>query len=756
MGRCRPASVAGGPRAVPFCAAVVLLSASSVWAQSTPSVRAVRIKAVADESFRENKKWEREIQEHFGWADKEMRKIAGVGFDLVATEPWTTHESEALTLLLSELRAGVDKGEAEVVVGFTGHDPPESAFIYQGEVYRYPLPFIAGIAFPLGDRAVVRRGDSKKDTRHTLMHEIAHLFGGLHVEEKSILESYTERTNFALDSYNKRIFELTIDREFDRNVRDLSRDELIELVELYREAPLIEDYEPDTAIRIAYLYLAYGDVDQALAEFKKALAVAPGSSREVLHYAIIPELEDFMARNEPTVETRFVLGQAYSISGDLEESVEQLEPNCTGSVEHAPSCSLLGNVTFKQASSRGRLEQKDFQEAERLLLRALELDDLLADAYSGLASLYASVGLIDRALPNFDRAQELDSDNPEIHFNKGLAYLFVDKPGPAEASLRQVLELREGVLRDSTKLALALARQGKSKEARRWLKEAEKQSFLSAYVLRDMAEVYFLSGDSKKASKHLQLAKKGGVDTQAVEALIDQGDRKPRKVSVEDMIEQAAAYVRTERYETARKLLAQAAEKKPNEAKIYYWLGEINAWEENREEAARQYRRSLEFDPDYAPSYLELGVVAWHDSDCEQAVDWLTQYQERSDRPGSYSYYVMGVCLYDLGRLEEAEENLLGAIQRSAEYGSAFYYLALTYLKAEEPDAAIRELRLAIESRRLPRWQEREANWRLAQLLSDGGDATDARQHARVAARLGKKEAARLLEELESTSPNSR
>lgn len=42
------------------------------------------MKAVADESFRDNQKWEKEIRAHFEWADSELSRIAGVGLRLVA------------------------------------------------------------------------------------------------------------------------------------------------------------------------------------------------------------------------------------------------------------------------------------------------------------------------------------------------------------------------------------------------------------------------------------------------------------------------------------------------------------------------------------------------------------------------------------------------------------------------------------------------------------------------------------------------
>ena len=68
---------------------------------------AASAEAVADEAFREKKGWEKEIREHIAWSDRKLRKLVGIGFEVVAIEPWTTHQSTAMTLLLNELEAGL-------------------------------------------------------------------------------------------------------------------------------------------------------------------------------------------------------------------------------------------------------------------------------------------------------------------------------------------------------------------------------------------------------------------------------------------------------------------------------------------------------------------------------------------------------------------------------------------------------------------------------------------------------------------------
>jgi hypothetical protein len=88
----------------------------------------------------------------------------------------------------------------DIVVGLTGHEAPQMTFFTGGAeaigatsrngpsrhgAHR-PAAHL-GLTLPFSDRVVVRRSDDKKETRHTLLHEVAHLFGGLHVKEKSIL-----------------------------------------------------------------------------------------------------------------------------------------------------------------------------------------------------------------------------------------------------------------------------------------------------------------------------------------------------------------------------------------------------------------------------------------------------------------------------------------------------------------------------------------------------------------------------------------
>ena len=743
-----------------FLFALLLLApavAAPAAADQGAAPRVLRVKAVADEAFRENKNWEKEIREHFLWADQEFRKFAGVGLELVAVDRWTTHESESMSLLLEELRAKADKGEAEIVVGFTGHPAPELQFLYIGtpnwsdtdtigapSSIRITLPHIMGIAMPFGDRVVVRRSEDKRNTRYTLLHEVAHLFGGVHVKEKSVLYSTNERVAFALDSYNQRVFELTRNRDFNLDVHEVSRHELDRLVALYREAPLRHERDFDTNIRLGYLLLAAGEADAAVEEFQTAIDIDPSETLRILRGAVIPELESFAEEHGATPEVRYTLGRAYSTIGNYGKAAQSFYPNCFGNPPHAPSCAELGGTL---------LQAKQAEQAEKILQRALELDEAQVNAHNNLGVLYSVLGQSSKALEHFNRAAELQPDKVSVHYNTGMAYLTLDLLDPAADAFRRTLELKPEHEAARSKLAVTLARQGKTKEAREEIRDFEKRQRLSAQLIRDMAEVYFRGGDMKKAWNYLGFAKKGGLNVNDLEQEMLAGTAKPRPVKTSDLIEQAQGYWRRDRYADARKLLEQARAQDPQNAEVHYWLGRVAREEKKLDEAAEHLQEALRLKEKFPDTHLELAELAYDRKEYSATVTHLTRYLELESYPYSRAYFLLGSAHFQLNDLATAEEKLKKAIQQNDDYGDAFYMLAAVYTKQEKKADAIAELNLALNSRALRSSFRPEAHYNLAVLCHETGKTEDAWKHARIARRLGYANVGWLLDELAKVSP---
>ncbi|MFQ5777421.1 MAG: tetratricopeptide repeat protein [Terriglobia bacterium] len=723
------------------------------------ATRVLRVKAVADEAFREKKKWEKEIRAHIQWADREFRKFAGVGLELVTIERWTTHESRSMPLLLDELRVKVEKGEADIVVGFTGHEVPVLQLIRTGAPdwhdpdnlgapsdVRIRLPSTLGIALPLSDRCVLRRGEGKRETRHTLLHEIAHLFGGLHVKEKSILYTWAGPNNFVLDPFNRRVFELMRERDFNQGIRGLSPEKLTQLVALYRERPLRDERDSDTNIRIGYLLMAAGQVEAALEEFRVAIDINPREAFAVLRGAIIPELEAVAEEEGLTPLTRYTLGSAYYTVRNWHQAGRHLIPNCIAEPPHAASCSVLG-ATFFQA--------KDIKQAERALLRALEYDESLVNAHNTLGSVYGVMNRTSDALAHFNRAAELEPDNTQVQYNMGLAYLKLDLLEPAADAFRRVLELKPKQEMARIKLALALARLGETKEARQRVRDFEKKKQLSAYIIRDMAEIYFRDGDKKKAWKFLGFAKKGGLNVTELEQEMLAGAAKPRRVKTGDLLQQAEAYYDSDRYHKAYALLEQARRQKPKKVEVHYWLGRVAAAQDKPAEAAEHLQQALALKEKFPYTHFELGQLAFDRKDYAAAINHLDRYLELDDFPYSRAYFLLGTSHFQLGDITAAEENLKKAIQRHSGYGDAFYMLAAVYAQQERKQEAIAELKLALETSSLRSSYRPEAHYNLAVLCYETGNHELAWKHARIARRLHYRNVDWLLQELASAEDDS-
>lgn len=719
-------------------------------AEAPTAGRVLRVKAVADEAFRDNDKWEKEIREHFAWADPEFRKMTGIGLQLVAVDRWTTHESQSMPLLLEELRVKIDKGDADVVVGFTGHKPPElSVALMTGEGterFTIRLPFIAGIAMPFGDRVVVRRDEDKRETRHTLLHEISHLFGGVHVKDKSVLYSTNERTDFVLDPFNQKIFNLTRQRDFQLDVHDLPREQLDQLVALYREAPLRHERDFDTNIRVAYLLLAAGEVDAAIKELETAIDIDPAETNSILRGFIIPELETYAEEHGSSSLTRYTLGRAYTTVREWGRAAQQFYPNCYNVPPHAPSCSELG---------ASLIQSKAFQPAEQALLRALELDESQVNAHNNLGILYSAVGRTADAMAHFNRAIELHPDDAGVYYNMGMAYLQSDHLEPAADAFRHAMELEPQNDPARSRLALTLARLGQTKQARELIKEFEKRQQLPALVVRDLAEICFRDGDSKRAWKYLGLAKKAGWNVTELEQEMLAGTPKPRQVKTSDLVEQAAAYYDEKRYDVALNLLEQARTQQPDEEEVYYWLGRVARAQGKPDEASQQLQYALQLKPKYAEPHLELARLASDRKDFAGAASHLNHYIDLADYPDSEAYYLLGWAQLELGNLPGAEYNAKKAIQGDPDYGNAFYLLATVYTRQERKEEAVAELNLAINSRSLRADLRPQAHYNLAVLSYQTRKYDQAWKHVHIAQRLGYADVASLIEDLRKVAPDS-
>jgi Flp pilus assembly protein TadD len=254
-----------------------------------------------------------------------------------------------------------------------------------------------------------------------------------------------------------------------------------------------------------------------------------------------------------------------------------------------------------------------------------------------------------------------------------------------------------------------------------------------------MAEVYLRVGDEKKAFENLQLAKKGGIDVAAVEALILERTGETREVATDDLVEQAQAYFRSGDLETTRSLLERAARSGADDARVPYWQGRVATVEGDDDQARAYFERALAVEAGYPPARYELGRFAYEREDFAAVVMWLEPYVG-AGRADSSALFMLGRSKLENGAPEEAETHLRAALRIRADDGSFFYFLGLALLAQGRDEEARQELEMAVESRSIPEYRRKDAHLRLARLLEAAGEGKEAEGHVAAALRSSRPE----------------
>ena len=91
------------------------------------------------------------------------------------------------------------------------------------------------------------------------------------------------------------------------------------------------------------------------------------------------------------------------------------------------------------------LQHKEYEQAESFFLRALQLDEHMATAHFGLASLHYELGKYKDAASAFRACIALNMEDAEVYYLLGMSYLKLKNPLLASPFLQRASELEEGV-----------------------------------------------------------------------------------------------------------------------------------------------------------------------------------------------------------------------------------------------------------------------------------------------------------------------
>ena len=280
---------------------------------------------------------------------------------------------------------------------------------------------------------------------------------------------------------------------------------------------------------LAEVHQSHGDVNQAEAFWKMALAIDPSQSRVYERLGLVAQemdqldravayWQEGLQRNPRAPNLRWHLANARVHQGQLDGTVKQLEQECRLTPNAARNYFLLGQIHLKQEAYEqakacyekalelqphyfnahyglgkvyARLKQRekavqsmgaykklkaehdaskeqrivldelplvraraaglyrrvcDLYDSKRhgpieeqLLQRAIFLDPASARNWEKLATHHYQLNRFQTSLTHFQKARELDPNNPLYYFNIGMLYGGIGQPDRAEASLKQAV-----------------------------------------------------------------------------------------------------------------------------------------------------------------------------------------------------------------------------------------------------------------------------------------------------------------------------
>jgi len=168
-----------------------------------------------------------------------------------------------------------------------------------------------------------------------------------------------------------------------------------------------------------------GQIDDALAQFQKALAINPGFDK---------------AQNN--------MGTALAQKGRVDEAMVYFQKAVEINPQYAEAHGNLGKVFLQ----KGKLDEAivEYQ-------RALEINPIYADAHNSLGDIFFKRGQLDEAKAEFQRALEINPNHAEAHYNLGSALFLKGQIEEAIAQYKEALRLRPDFSEAQKNLAKAQA-----------------------------------------------------------------------------------------------------------------------------------------------------------------------------------------------------------------------------------------------------------------------------------------------------------
>jgi len=396
---------------------LLLIVTGNVFSQNNEEIRTIKVTAAADEEFRTFFNWEREIENRIGFVSDVFTSEVGIKFKVVRFIEWKSDDNtNMMQLLLRDLRRSIEKGESDIVIGFTSQFSNQSHSNYDD--------YIAGLAYSFQDYMLVRTIRSERWNQYrkfqSLIHEIGHLFGAVHVKgETSIMQNpISSQRILRFDDHNKRILGITKNRDFNRGIESLSEEDVDKLITIYQE---MVELNPEEGFPYFYLSMLYSRkklTNLGEIELRKAVEL----NKSIAEDYIIPEYRRRIEENPEDALAYTNLAYAYLVNNYVEDAVRYNSAALKLNPYLPESHNTMGLIALKRQKPEEAVEH--FQ-------KAVECYPLFADGYYNLGRCFYILGRYREALNTFERCIDLKPEFTDARLFLGLALQKEDRDDEA-------------------------------------------------------------------------------------------------------------------------------------------------------------------------------------------------------------------------------------------------------------------------------------------------------------------------------------
>ncbi len=361
------------------------------------------------------------------------------------------------------------------------------------------------------------------------------------------------------------------------------------------------------------------------------------------------------------------------------------------------------------------LNQRRYDEARSLLMKALDFDPEYVSAFDNLGVLALEQGRYDEAKSWMTKAYGLEPGDLSLLNDLGRLATQLRNYDEAKAFLTKALELEPQDPNVLNNMGLLAMQQRHYDEARAFLKKASDLDPQNPSVLNNMGLLAIYQRRYDEAKPWLMRAlelKPGnpGIANNLGKVALEQrqygeaGQWLTKALSLDPgyvsaLYNMGVLAMRQEHYDEAKPWLTKALDLDPTNTDVLNDLGLLALYQKNYDEAKRCFMKTLNLDPGYVDSLNNMGLLAMDQGRFDEAKTWLAKALELN--PGYVNALNnMGWCLMNQGRYEEAQHYFRKALETDPQFTKAMVNLGNTLAKLGRQAEADTFLRRAAELNR--------------------------------------------------------